>query len=322
MNSALRFEEALPDEMEAEVAAHPICYIPSGTLEWHSHHLPLGLDGLKVQTICEDVAVRAGGIVLPTTYWAIEGMQYPWTTRVSPALVEALYKEIFQQMAHVGFRVALALIGHYPAEHYIAIKRAAVTVMRASAIAILPLADFEVAIDAGYRGDHAGRWETSLLWSVRPDLVHLDRLPAGPPEGVWGEDPRLSSSREEGDRLRALIVDHLVAMTQRLEHHTPGERSAFLRTIGAQVRFMEAVSAEMLVRRPPPLGRSTYVDALHAHVTRLENTLEAATGNDHRAPLGITEAYISFLLALRDGQYRQAAECADRALTALSSGHS
>src|SRR5947209_2525424 len=138
--------------MEAEVAAHPICYIPSGTLEWHSHHLPLGLDGLKVQTICEDVAARVGGIVVPTTYWAIEGMQYPWTTRMSPALVEALYREIFQQMAHVGFRVALALIGHYPSEHYIAIKRAAVTLVRASDIAILPLADFEVAIDAGYRG--------------------------------------------------------------------------------------------------------------------------------------------------------------------------
>jgi creatinine amidohydrolase len=51
MRSARRFEEMLPDEMEAEVAGHPICYIPSGTLEWHSHHLPLGLDGLKVQTI-------------------------------------------------------------------------------------------------------------------------------------------------------------------------------------------------------------------------------------------------------------------------------
>jgi hypothetical protein len=162
----------------------------------------------------------------------------------------------------------------------------------------------------------------SLLWSARPDLVHLDRLPAGPPEGVLGEDPRLGSSREEGDRLRALIVDHLLAMTQRLEHHTPGERSAFVAAIGAQVRFLEAVSAEMMVHRPPPLGRATYVDALHAHVTLLENALEAATGNAHRAPLGITEAYISFLLALRDGHYRQAAECADRALAALSSEHS
>jgi len=111
-------------------------------------------------------------------------------------------------------------------------------------------------------------------------------------------------------------------MTQRLEHHTPGERSAYLRAIGAQVRFMEAVSAEMMVRPIPPLGRSTYVDALHAHVTRLENALEAATGDDRRAPLGITEAYISSLLALREGQYGQAAECADRALAALSGGHS
>jgi hypothetical protein len=76
-------------------------------------------------------------------------MQYPWTTSMSPALVEALYRAIFEQMADVGSRVALALIGHYPAEHYIPIKRAAVTVMRASASAILPLADFEVAIDAG-----------------------------------------------------------------------------------------------------------------------------------------------------------------------------
>jgi hypothetical protein len=38
--------------------------------------------------------------------------------------------------------------------------------------------------------------------------------------------------------------------------------------------------------------------------------------------LGITEAYISFLLALRDGQYRQAVEYLDQALAASSSEHS
>ena len=46
------YEELKPAEMEELVSAAPIAYVPSGTLEWHSAHLPLGLDALKAHGLC------------------------------------------------------------------------------------------------------------------------------------------------------------------------------------------------------------------------------------------------------------------------------
>jgi creatinine amidohydrolase len=283
-----RFEEMLPAEIEAEIRAHPVCYVPSGTLEWHSYHLPVGLDSLKAHALCEDVAVRAGGIVVPPTYWAIGGMPFPWTTKMEAPVVEALFAEIYRQLAEVGFRVIVVLAGHYSLEHYLTLKRVAVEVMRDRDVTILPLAEFEVVAETGFHGDHAARWETSLLWSVRPDLVHLDRLPEGPPEGVLGEDPRLNASREAGDRMRALIADRIAAMTRRLEEATsPDERRAYIEALATQVQVMEAVAAE---RRVKPKWEVTLL---------------------------MTDEYIAYLECLRNGDYVAAAEHARAKLATL-----
>lgn len=284
-----RYEELLPAEMEAAVAAAPIAYVPSGTLEWHSLHLPLGLDGLKAHALCEGAAARAGGVVVPTTYWAIGGMPHPWTTRMNPTLIEALFADIYGQLAHVGFRVILALAGHYSLEHYLALKRAAVKVMGQSGLTILPFADFEFAVDAGYRGDHAARWETSLLWSVRPDLVALDRLPPdGPLDGVLGEDPRTLANPDEGARVRDLIVERMAAMAQRALRQPALHRSAYLEALAMQIRVMEAIAAE---RRAKP---------------------------KHVVPTLLTEDYLRLLDALREGDYRAATAHGADALARLT----
>jgi creatinine amidohydrolase len=237
------------------------------------------------------VAERAGGIVIPPTYWAIGGMPFPWTTKFEMPVVEALFAEIYRQLATVGFRVIVVLAGHYSLEHYLTLKRVAVEIMRAGDVTILPLAEFEVVAETGFHGDHAARWETSLLWSVRPDLVHLERLPEGPPEGVLGEDPRLNASREAGDRMRSLIADRIAAMTERLERNTSAaERAAYIEALATQVRVMEAVAAE---RRVKPKWEVTLL---------------------------MTEEYIAYLECLRNGEYEAAAEQARAKLATLPYG--
>jgi hypothetical protein len=47
------YEELKPAEMEAPVSATPLAYVPSGTLEWHSTHLPFDLDALKAHGLCK-----------------------------------------------------------------------------------------------------------------------------------------------------------------------------------------------------------------------------------------------------------------------------
>jgi creatinine amidohydrolase len=41
------YSELTPGEFKKRLAAAPIAYLPMGTLEWHSQHLPLGADGIQ-----------------------------------------------------------------------------------------------------------------------------------------------------------------------------------------------------------------------------------------------------------------------------------
>ena len=41
----VQVERMLPHQIRAAIAARSVVYLPLGSIEYHSHHLPLGLDG-------------------------------------------------------------------------------------------------------------------------------------------------------------------------------------------------------------------------------------------------------------------------------------
>ncbi|MFQ6095718.1 MAG: creatininase family protein [Candidatus Bathyarchaeia archaeon] len=245
MQSKVRYEELLPHEMEEIMRNKPIAYLPLGTLEWHSFHLALGNDAVKAYELCLRVAEKAGGVVIPATYWAIGGMPHPWTTRFDASLIERLFYAIFEQMAHVGFKVVIAITGHYGIEQFYTLKKAASEFMYKSNLMIAPLPEYEVAFEKGYRGDHAAKWETSILWALRPELVDMSRLSKNleePLEGVGGEDPRIHASRELGEEVVSHMVDRLSELALRLLRKTSGlDRSRFIRALNIQVRILKRV---------------------------------------------------------------------------------
>jgi creatinine amidohydrolase len=255
-----RYAELLPQTMEAILAHQPIAYVPSGTLEWHSYHLPLGLDGLVAEAICERVAQRVGGVVLPSTYWAIGGVPFPYTLRIEPPVVETLFVSVFEQIAQAGFACAIVVAGHYGLDHYTALKRAALRVMGRSGLAVHALADFELAADLGWQaGDHAGAIETSLLWAVRPDLVDLARAPTeGPLDGVIGEDPRAGASAARGEQLLAALVDRMGRLASRLvRDRGPALQNALAAALAAQVEVLETIQRDRATL-PRPLVRNLF----------------------------------------------------------------
>jgi len=223
----------------------PIAYLPFGTLEWHGLHLALGNDAVKAHDLCLRVAEKAGGVVVPATYWAIGGMPHPWTARFDASLIEKLFYAIFEQMAHVGFKVVIAVTGHYGMEQFCALKRAASDFMLRSNLIIAPLPEYEVAYEKGYHGDHAAKWETSILWALRPELVNLSWLGENlqqPPEGVGGEDPRVHASRQLGEEVVNYMVERLSELALRLLNDTkPLDRSRLIRALSIQVRILEKI---------------------------------------------------------------------------------
>lgn len=72
-----------PGQIAAAMAIFPRIWLALGTIEYHSHHLLVGLDGLQAHGLCLDAAEMAGGLVYPPLWWGTGGghSDYPWTVR-------------------------------------------------------------------------------------------------------------------------------------------------------------------------------------------------------------------------------------------------
>jgi creatinine amidohydrolase len=236
--TAYRFETMFPNELEARLSASPQMVMPVGTLEWHSYHLPLGLDGLVAEGIGERIADALDAVLLPVSYWAAGGVPYPYTLKLPGSVVEPLLVALFEQFSEMGFRVITAFTGHFGLEQTLILKRAAQTVMSRSPVTILPITDYDL-IPELYAGDHAGVGETSLLWALRPDLIRLDAVSTEALlDGVLGADPRGKASEAFGRELIETITARAADCAARLAAHTPIQRARYLEASGLMVRIL------------------------------------------------------------------------------------
>ena len=155
-----------------------------GTIEWHSHHLPLGLDLLKAQAIAERAADRADAVLAPPAWWAAGGVPQPLHAAAAGRGHRARARRRPPGLRRDGLpRDRRRQRPLRPGE----LDRRPPRRARLHGANVVPLADYELLTDLGAAGDHAGLWETALLLPDRPDLVDLDQddLP-----GVIGADPR------------------------------------------------------------------------------------------------------------------------------------
>lgn len=254
MTQKFRYEEMFVGEFEEAIKEIPVVYLPLGTLEWHGLHLALGTDAVKVHELCVRIAKEVkGGVVAPPNFWAIGGQPHPWTMRFDPELIERLFYAIFEQLSHVGFKVVIALAGHYGLQQIYKLKKAACDFMHKSGITIFPAPEYEVVCDKGYRGDHAAKWETSILWDLRPELVNMDNLDKDltePLEGVAGEDPRVHASRKLGEEINKTMVERLADISIRLLEDTSFlARSKFLEVLGKEVLILNKRLEPQMQRR-------------------------------------------------------------------------
>jgi creatinine amidohydrolase len=268
-----RLEELDPAGLDARLAAKPALVLALGTIEWHSHHLPLGLDLLKAQAIAERAADKADAVLAPPAWWAAGGVAQPYTLRLPAAVTEPVLTGVLDGFAEMGFRALAVVNGHYGLENSIAVRRAALAVTGAT---VVPLADYELLTDLGATGDHAGVWETSLLLPVRPELVHLDH--EGELPGVIGDDPRGRATAELGEQGLELAATHAAAALDRA------------------------------LREP----REAYAEALESATAALERLLHLREnlGRD-RVPPVRTRAWLRHLEAFREGDWEAARAAAE-----------
>ena len=227
----VRAERMLPWEIREAMAARPLVYIPLGTIEWHCEHLPVGLDALTALGVCVLAARKDGGLVLPALHYGTGGGHgnYPWTIMMgSEAEISASLDKTLARLEDFGCKLAVLFSGHFADTQLVMIDRiaaewnAAKHRLRVFSTAVNRIEGLAIA------PDHAGVFETTLLYALHPDLVQLGRLPSldkvplatddwqdsrhDPKHPVWGVfgpdprgfDPRLAST------LLASSVDWLV----------------------------------------------------------------------------------------------------------------
>ena len=232
-------ELLLPHEIDDALAKRSVVYIPLGSIEYHSLHLPVGLDGLNAHGVCIRAAARTGGIVLPALYYGVGGghTSYPWTIMAkSGSAISDLLKETLRRLASFEVKVAVLFTGHFSDEQLALIDELADR-WNASGSGLKTLALAVNRTDVRTAPDHAGVFETTLLSSMWPDRVQLDRLPslsevpaepsdpiaghdhrhdpAHPLWGVMGPDPRAY----DPDHANALLADIVSWTTAQVDRY-------------------------------------------------------------------------------------------------------
>jgi len=204
-------------EYEERLKHDPILILPVGSLEQHGPHSPLATDTIIPTEIGKVIAARTGGVVAPPIAYGYKSMprtgggnHFPGTTSLDGMTLVSLTHDILIEFARHGIRRILILDSHYENEMFliegIDLALRDLRSWGVSDMKIVKVRYFEFISDAtltevfpeGFPGwplEHAGVMTTSVLLHLRPDLVHMDRLPEQdpvhyPPYDVFPVDPR------------------------------------------------------------------------------------------------------------------------------------
>lgn len=194
----------LTRERLKELAAEALVVLPVGATEQHGPHLPVGTDTFAVQYIARSAAQQASSeittVLAPALPFGSSHHHLPFggTFSFSTETYYRLLVELLESLVAGGFRKAFILNGHGGNAELI--QLAARDVARSHPISVAAAPYWTIAWDAlvdagihqhGKLPGHAGRFETSLVLAMRPDLVVEPRPHRDLPEPLG--QPRIAS---------------------------------------------------------------------------------------------------------------------------------
>lgn len=218
-----RYSELSPFEIEAIRERTPVAFIPWGALEWHSRHAPIGLDSVKAEGICVELAKRRGGIVLPAIPMGVNTIKpykgFPHSIDIPSDLAARVAETFCRELADEGFRLVILFTGHYPPEQIEALQEGADRAAGKTSGTRFVVWSDNLFLGDAFQADHAGATETSFQMHFGPGTVDFGRLPdrvvSLDEDGITGEDPRVASE-ERGARQLEQVLAHAIPELDRL----------------------------------------------------------------------------------------------------------
>ncbi len=209
----MKFDMCFPREIQNAKDKNIPVVIVGGTVEYHGPHCSYGCDTLVAQGLVEKLAERKDIIIAPTISYSPSsyavGDEKSGTVHIPENAFEEYVYYVFMSMLNAGLKNIYVVIHHqFEQENLMpmtlsymkAAKRAEMTYMEQtrgrgwwgsesfkdyydnlggnddpfSRIKVIPTMSTEVQNATGY--DHAGKYECSILMSLYPEAVKLERI--------------------------------------------------------------------------------------------------------------------------------------------------
>jgi creatinine amidohydrolase len=248
MERAFAAELPWPDFQAAMKDGKKPVLIPLGSMEQHGHHMPLHVDVLLPTEFARRVACRVGGLVAPSFSYGYKSQQkcgggnhMPGTVSLEGSTLVHQLRDVIKEFARHGGRNFAIVNGHYENSWFIteavdlALRELRWDGINNVKVVVLSYWDFvnEATITTlypdgfpGWAVEHGGVLETSLMLTLYPELVQLERAidhPAAtfPPYDVYPvkaewtpasgtlSSPR-AASKEKGDILLSVCTEGIV----------------------------------------------------------------------------------------------------------------
>ena len=178
-------------EVNEAVRARRVVLLPVRAIEQHGPHLPIDMDNLAVETICERAAAARPDLLVcapPIHYRFNEhNMDFPGTISIAAEHFIHYCLDVCLSFAHQGFQRLLLVNGHGSNAHLLeAVARLATIRSRATKCASLSYWDlvvheFNAVRESVYPGGvaHACEFETSIYLYLEPEGVQTDKIVPG-----------------------------------------------------------------------------------------------------------------------------------------------
>lgn len=184
-NRKAEFRQMMWAEVNDAVRQRRVVLIPVGAIEQHGPHLPVDMDNLAVETVCDEAAKQRPDLLvsMPPIHYGFNehNMDFPGTISIEAEHFVHYCTDVGKSLGRQGFRRLIFVNGHGSNAHLLELAARLVTLQSPAKCASLSHWDlarevFAQVRESEYPGgtSHACEFETSIYLHVRPEGVRMD----------------------------------------------------------------------------------------------------------------------------------------------------
>jgi Uncharacterized protein, putative amidase len=183
-NIPFKMEELTSPQFVLAVAkAGGVCVIPLGIIEKHGPHLPIGTDLFEAREVAFTAAKKDYAVVFPPYFTGqiFEARHQPGAMAYSTDLMWKMLDETCTELSRNGLKKIILFNGHGGNNSFLPFFCQSQLASPRDYIVVLFQPDPDQASQKAINAlkktkldGHAGEEETSMMYVIRPDLVHAD----------------------------------------------------------------------------------------------------------------------------------------------------